>query len=102
MSSISLSFSIPASHPALAGHFPGNPIVPGVVILDEVIQAAQQHSGLIVSGVRKSKFVQILKADEAVNIEFADVKEQHLRFKCFKRSNGSLLSEGNLTLQTLS
>ena len=31
--------SIPSSHPALPGHFPGEPIVPGVVLLDAVLSA---------------------------------------------------------------
>ena len=30
---------VPVSHPALPGHFPGNPIVPGVVILSQVTDA---------------------------------------------------------------
>ncbi|MDB5372098.1 MAG: hypothetical protein JWP04_740 [Belnapia sp.] len=33
-------FAVPAGHPALPGHFPGRPIVPGVLLLDAVLRAA--------------------------------------------------------------
>lgn len=33
------TITIPADHPAFAGHFPGTPIVPGVVLLDEALFA---------------------------------------------------------------
>ena len=34
--------TIGADHPALPGHFPGDPIVPGVVLLHEVLSALPQ------------------------------------------------------------
>jgi acyl-coenzyme A synthetase/AMP-(fatty) acid ligase len=36
---------IAPDHPAFAGHFPGTPIVPGVMLLDAVVQAAQSRAG---------------------------------------------------------
>ena len=36
---LTLQFTVPADHPCLAGHFPGHPIVPAVVLLDLVASA---------------------------------------------------------------
>jgi 3-hydroxyacyl-[acyl-carrier-protein] dehydratase len=38
---LTLALAIRADHPAFAGHFPGQPILPGVVLLDEVIAAVE-------------------------------------------------------------
>jgi 3-hydroxyacyl-[acyl-carrier-protein] dehydratase len=36
---IATPWQVPLDHPAFAGHFPGTPIVPGVLLLDAVIHA---------------------------------------------------------------
>ena len=38
-------FHIPDNHPVFAGHFPGMPIVPGVLLLDEAIHAIAGATG---------------------------------------------------------
>ena len=36
---------VPPEHPAFPGHFPGRPIVPGVVLLDQAILFAEKLRG---------------------------------------------------------
>jgi 3-hydroxyacyl-[acyl-carrier-protein] dehydratase len=37
--------SVAATHPAFAGHFPGAPVLPGVVMLDEALRAIELGQG---------------------------------------------------------
>jgi len=41
----SAALPIAAGHPAFAGHFPGAPVLPGVVLLDEAIRAVELADG---------------------------------------------------------
>jgi 3-hydroxyacyl-[acyl-carrier-protein] dehydratase len=45
MQSAEYIWTVPAAHPAFPGHFPGRPIVPGVVLLDQAILFAEKLSG---------------------------------------------------------
>ncbi len=41
-----IHWTVPLDHPAFAGHFPGTPILPGVVLLDTALQAIADASGI--------------------------------------------------------
>ena len=63
------SFTVPASHPSLPGHFPGRPIVPGVVLLDLVIAAAERaHPGRRVAGFPAVKFLRPVRPGQDVAV----------------------------------
>ncbi|CAG9170654.1 2-succinylbenzoate--CoA ligase [Cupriavidus laharis] len=63
-------FVIDAGHPALAGHFPGNPVVPGVVLLDHAILQIGAALGrpLAVSHVGTVKFLSPVRPGERVEV----------------------------------
>lgn len=62
--------SIGHDHPSLAGHFPGHPVVPGVVLLSEVIETLRRGSNapLSVTGLPAVKFSSPLRPGESVII----------------------------------
>jgi 3-hydroxymyristoyl/3-hydroxydecanoyl-(acyl carrier protein) dehydratase len=63
---------ISADHPSLPGHFPGAPLVPGVVILDEVLAAMDEwRKDCHVTGIRTVKFLVPLNPDEPFTIRFS-------------------------------
>lgn len=85
---------IPSDHPCLAGHFPGNPIVPGVLLLEHVAQAASAWLGpaLVIRQFNNVKFLSPLKPDEPMDIFLSGAPPQ-LRFRC--ESAGRLLAQGS-------
>jgi 3-hydroxymyristoyl/3-hydroxydecanoyl-(acyl carrier protein) dehydratase len=80
------SFAVPAGHPMFAGHFPGNPIVPGAYLLALVQRHADdwlraQARSERVAGVASAKFLRPLRPDEQCTIAFAAPERARLRFR---------------------
>lgn len=88
------------THPSLDGHFPGDPIVPAVVILDLVIQHIEAElPPQRVVGVRRAKWLRPLRPDEKFELELDAPNNDVVRFRC--RLQGELMAEGSLLLQRI-
>ena len=95
--SYTLECSIPADHPALAGHFPGNPVVPGVVILEEVVLAVGAWRGdCRVAGVPLAKFIAPLQPERTFAIKLSG-DERRVRFECVQQ--GEMFARGELSVK---
>ncbi len=62
-------------HPSLPGHFPNNPVVPAVVILDQVIRLWQNKTNKQITQLSNSKFIQVLLADTHYTIHYKEAKK---------------------------
>jgi len=92
------SFTIQATHPSLKGHFPNNPIVPGVVILDEVINIIKElKPELAVATIPMVKFTHPLLAEQKVTVEIKEKNNTGISFNC--SHNKIKLVTGQLTLK---
>jgi len=92
-------YYIDKTHPCLAGHFPNNPIVPGVVILNyveqQIIQSLPDYQ---IKSLSQAKFLQPLTPDEIFFITLKQVSNSHIKFTCIR--NDSVIVTGSFSIET--
>ncbi|WP_430391836.1 hydroxymyristoyl-ACP dehydratase [Dyella sp. 20L07] len=92
-SSFQREICVTADHPSLPGHFPGAPLVPGVVLLEQVAQALREWRGERVVRVVDAKFVAPLLPNEHAMVVLTTANAR-VRFEI--RRNDELLARGTL------
>jgi 3-hydroxymyristoyl/3-hydroxydecanoyl-(acyl carrier protein) dehydratase len=81
---------VPEQHPAFAGHFPGAPLLPGVVLLDEMLHAIGAGDWV----VSAAKFLHPVRPGETLTLEHNVLANGSVRFVI--RTAGQLTATGTL------
>jgi 3-hydroxymyristoyl/3-hydroxydecanoyl-(acyl carrier protein) dehydratase len=89
---------IPPDHPAFAGHFPGTPIVPGVLLLDEALDVIARELGLTLERCTLAavKFRSVVRPGQPVTLSFAFAAPGNVRFEL--ESAGQPVASGTLSV----
>lgn len=86
---------IAADHPCLAGHFPGNPLVPGVVLLDEVRTFAQSALAPgALRGLPMVKFVAPVRPEQDFDVILVPGTDGRIAFRV--EVDGAIAVQGSL------
>lgn len=90
------TLTITKDHPALSGHFPGFPVVPGVLVLEEVIEILKEEHGqnLIVIGLPSVKLSSPLLPEEVLTITVEPEDLETAAFAC--RVGARVVASGSI------
>ncbi len=102
MNAIASHILVPLDHPSLAGHFPGHPIVPGVVLLDavlETIRGAHDRTLRLVS-ILSAKFLRAVEPGMRIDLQitFAEDAPGRWQARFVGRHAGAPVLEGRILL----
>jgi 3-hydroxyacyl-[acyl-carrier-protein] dehydratase len=91
------SFAVSVEHPSLPGHFPDSPVVPGVVVLDHVLKAAEewQRRAVRVNGLKQVKFHAPLLPAEHADVAL-ELDGETLRFQVTRATH--LVAQGTFSI----
>jgi len=95
----STHWTVPLDHPAFAGHFPGTPILPGVVLLDIALLAIADTCGIALDQCEIStvKFLSPASPGDELEIQHTPSASGAIRFDIVagarKIASGSILGK---------
>ncbi len=94
MSNFSRTIRFDGRHPALPGHFPGQPLVPGVLILEQVALALRAWQGQRLGRVIEAKFMGPLLPGESAQLELSHTGGNSSRISFRIQRDASVLARG--------
>ena len=83
--------AVAVDHPAFAGHFPGQPLLPGVVLLSEVLEVLLRAAPGWLAGqarVSAAKFLAPVRPGASLEVRWTPPAAGRLRFEVWRHAEG--------------
>jgi len=88
---------IPTQHPCYEAHFPGNPIVPGALLLQWIVRLLkEQYPEIEVQQLRSVKFLAVVKPGDQceLNVDY-QAEQQRLQIRLDKQDSAVIKGSFN-------
>jgi 3-hydroxymyristoyl/3-hydroxydecanoyl-(acyl carrier protein) dehydratase len=97
MSAHAAELHIRTDEPAVEGHFPGNSIVPGAVLLREIIRVLARDDAAMCSEIRSARFYQPVRPGDRLTLRWDVQQAGDIAFTCVMKEQRVL--SGTLRLR---
>lgn len=99
MKTMQSALEISEDHPSFAGHFPNFPVLPGAVLLDEMLKIIEQARGidLLQWHIASAKFLDAVRPRDKLVVEHEAPEAGIIRFAI--RTDSRKVASGTLSLR---
>lgn len=97
----SVAYRFAPDHATRAGHFPGNPIIPGALLLDRMLHAiSRSTAGAPLHDIRVAKFLRPVRPGDAVTFRWRQTPKREIVFECRLDGSGDIAMTGTVAMET--
>jgi hypothetical protein len=97
----SVAYRFASDHATRAGHFPGNPIIPGALLLDRMLHTIGQSVAIAApQDIKVAKFLRPVRPGDAVTFRWRCSAKREIAFECRLADSGDIALTGTLSMGT--
>lgn len=83
-----------ADHPTAPGHFPGYPIIPGALLLDEVVRVVCGDAEHQTIAIRSAKFFHPVCPGQIMRVNWHRLNDGAVKFECCLAIENTTVASG--------
>jgi 3-hydroxymyristoyl/3-hydroxydecanoyl-(acyl carrier protein) dehydratase len=100
MSAHQAALHLRADEPSAVGHFPGNPIIPGAVLLREVLRVVAPDDEAMCCEIRAARFFKPVRPGDCLIVRWDMPREGEISFSCAGGMTEERVLSGTIYMRT--